>query len=106
MNSPLIVVAAGFVLALAPAPSPADERPGPAALATGGTLLYMDRSDWQQADRAQKTALAADFMRIFCGNPAMPPPDLVACLDEVGVSGALFAPALACVAAGPANIRR
>ena len=72
---------------------------------TAGGLLYMERSNWLKADRAQKTALAADFMRIFCGNPAMPPSDLVVCLDEVSDSGPLFSQALACVASLPQGER-
>jgi hypothetical protein len=84
---------------LAPEPS----RAGAERLASAeapGALLYLDPSGWRQADRAQKTALAADFMRIYCGNPAMPPQDLVACLDQVSDSGSLFAHALSCVATG------
>lgn len=65
-----------------------------------GTLLYLDQSDWRQADRARKMELAADFMRIYCGNPAMPATDLVACLDQVRDAGPLFARALSCVATG------
>ena len=103
MRVPFAVVAVAFVLVLVTAPCRAGDRAEPAApatAATGGTLIYMDRSDWRQADRAQKTALAADFMRVFCGNPAMPPLDLVTCLDEVSDSGPLFARALSCIAAG------
>jgi len=108
MRPRLVVVATAFVLVLVPAQSSAAdgaEPVAPAPAATAGTLLYMDRSDWQQADRARKTALAADFMRIFCGNPAMPPHDLAACLDEVGDSGPLFTHALSCVASLPQGQR-
>jgi hypothetical protein len=103
MRPPRAVVAAAFVLGLGAAQSRAGDRAEPAAPAsagTVGTLLYMDRSDWQRSDHARKIALAADFMRVFCGNPAMPPTDLVICLDGVGDSGPLFARALSCVAAG------
>ena len=70
----------------------------PAAPALAGTLLYLDQSQWRQADRAQKIALAADFMRIYCGNPAMPPSNLVGCLDSGEQTGPIFERALICVA--------
>jgi len=68
------------------------------SVAPAGTLLYLDQSQWRQADRAEKIALAADFMRIFCGNPAMPPSILVGCLDSAEESGSMFEHALICVA--------
>jgi hypothetical protein len=61
-------------------------------------LLYLDQSHWQQAQEAQKIALATDFMRIFCGDPAMPPSVLVGCLDQATGSGPMFERALSCVA--------
>ena len=70
----------------------------PASAAPAGTLLYLDQSRWRQADRAQKLALAADFMRIFCGNPVMPASILVGCLDNVEETGSIFERALSCVA--------
>ncbi len=75
-----------------------------AAPAPAGTLLYLDQSQWRQADRAQKIALAADFMRIFCGNPAMPPSILVGCLDDAEDAGSMFEHALICVATDRARI--
>ena len=63
-----------------------------------GALLYLDQSHWQQAQEAQKVALATDFMRIFCGDPAMPPSVLVGCLDRATGSGSMFERALSCVA--------
>ncbi len=69
-----------------------------AAPASAGTLLYLDQSQWRQAGSAQKIALGADFMRIFCGNPAMPPSTLVNCLDRGEQSGSMFERALICVA--------
>jgi hypothetical protein len=69
------------------------------------TLLYLDQSNWRHADRARRIALAADFMRIYCGNPAMPATDLVACLDQVRDAGPVFARALSCVAAGAPGSR-
>jgi hypothetical protein len=64
-----------------------------------GALLYLDQPRWQQAAEAQKIALATDFMRIFCGDPAMPPSALVGCLDRATGSGPMFERALSCVAA-------
>jgi hypothetical protein len=66
-------------------------------------LLYLDQQGWEQASREAKTALAADFMRVFCGNPAMPPADLVGCLDRSAPAGSLFERAMACVAGVPAS---
>ena len=71
-----------------------------AASEAAGALLYMDQSGWRQADRARRIALATDFMRIYCGNPAMPPLELVTCLDEARDSGLIFERALSCVASG------
>ena len=65
------------------------------------TLLYLDQQGWEQAGREAKSALAADFMRVFCGNPAMPPADLIACLDRSGTPGPMFERALACIADVP-----
>jgi hypothetical protein len=67
------------------------------------TLLYLDQQGWQQARGEAKAALAADFMRVFCGNPAMPAADLVGCLDRSGNDGPVFARALACIATVPAH---
>jgi hypothetical protein len=75
-----------------------------AASAPAGALLYLDQSQWRQADSAQKIALATDFMRIFCGNPAMPPSILVGCLDDAEDAGSMFEHALICVATDRAGI--
>lgn len=72
--------------------------------APAGALLYLDRSRWRQADNAQKIALATDFMRIFCGNPAMPPSILVGCLDRAEEAGSMFEHALICVATDSGKI--
>jgi hypothetical protein len=73
--------------------------------APAAELLYLDQPHWREADRERKVALAIDFMRIFCGNPAMPPSNLVTCLDEAGDSGSIFESALSCVATDPARPR-
>ena len=65
------------------------------------TLLYLDQQGWEQAGREAKAALAADFMRVFCGSPAMPAADLVGCLDRSGNTGPVFERALACIATVP-----
>ena len=71
--------------------------------APAATLLYLDQQGWEQASGEAKAALAADFMRVFCGNPAMPAADLVDCLDRSRDAGPIFARAMACIAAAPAS---
>jgi hypothetical protein len=107
MRLALTILAAGLAIVAASDQSRAGEgveQAAPAASAVpAGTLLYLDQSRWRQADRAQKIALAADFMRIFCGNPAMPASILVGCLDHAEGTGSMFERALSCVALEPAN---
>lgn len=93
----IVLVVAGLIAPL----TSARGNDAPAA-----TLLYLDQQGWGQASREAKAELAADFMRIFCGNPAMPPATLVGCLDRSEGTGAMFARALACVAAVPASQSR
>lgn len=88
MKRALAVLAACLAMASASAQQRAD----------AGTLLYLAPTEWRQADAAQKLTLSADFMRIFCGNPAMPASDLVGCLDRAGETGTMFERALSCVA--------
>lgn len=77
----------------------AGEDPSHAASpAAASTLLYLEQREWSQADGARKVSLAADFMRVFCGDPGMPVPDLVACLDRAEGTEPLFGRALSCVA--------
>jgi hypothetical protein len=71
-------------------------------LAPAATLLYLDQQGWERANGEAKAALAADFMRVFCGNPAMPAADLVGCLDRTG-DGPVFARAMACIATVPGH---
>ena len=101
MRLPLTTLAAAFVL-FAAEQSCAGNADESAAERTSnvppGTLLYLDQTRWQQADRTQKLALATDFMRIFCGDPGMPPSVLVSCLDEARDSASMFERALSCVA--------
>jgi hypothetical protein len=105
MRLPLTTLAMAFVLLFAaekPRAGNADESAaGRTSNVPPGMLLYLDQTRWQQADRTQKIALATDFMRIFCGDPAMPTSVLVACLDEARDSGSMFERALSCVATRP-----
>jgi len=68
---------------------------------TAAKLLYLDQHGWTQASGEVKAALAADFMRVFCRNPAMPAADLVGCLDRADNTGSIFARAMTCVATVP-----
>jgi hypothetical protein len=94
MRLPLTTLAVAFVVLFTAETSRAGDVPP-------GALLYLDQTRWQQADGTQKIALATDFMRIFCGDPAMPPSVLVSCLDEARDSGPMFERALSCVATRP-----
>ena len=97
-----ILVVAIFAIAVPSVSVRAEQITTHATPAT--TLLYLDRSGWELASREERIALAADFMRVFCGNPAMPAADLVRCLDHAGDAGSIFERAMACVAgvaAGP-----
>jgi hypothetical protein len=99
MKSPAIIAVVA-ALAIAPGTGAHAGHDG-AHTAPAATLLYLDQTGWEQASREEKGALAADFMRVFCGNPAMPVANLVGCLDRTGDSGPVFARAMACVATVP-----
>jgi hypothetical protein len=107
MRRPLTACAMALVLFSAAENARADDGAGSAlpknSSAPAAELLYLDQSHWRETDPERKVALAIDFMRIFCGNPAMPPSNLVSCLDEAGDSGSIFERALSCVAADPAR---
>ena len=95
----LLAFAVGLVATLAAAGSGANEGAPRAALpVSANTLLYLGQPEWSQADNARKVAIAADFMRVFCGDPGMPALDLVDCLDRSAGTEALFERALSCVA--------
>jgi hypothetical protein len=68
-----------------------------AAPSAAGSILFMTSQEWRGATAPEKTALAADFMRIFCMQTTMPPSVLADCLDRNSAEGALFESALACV---------
>lgn len=69
---------------------------GQLAAQPAASILFMTPQDWRRASTAEKTALAADFMRLFCLQPTMPPADLAACLDRNPGSDAVFNAALDC----------
>ena len=91
------IIAVVAMLAVAPCTSARADHDTRAA-----TLLYLDRAGWTRASGEAKAALAADFMRVFCGNPAMPATDLVGCLDRTDDAGPLFEHAMACIGTAPA----
>ena len=97
----LLALAVGAMVASAAADSRADGEPRAASPVSAGTLLYLDKPGWSQADGTRKVAIAADFMRVFCGDPNMPPRDLVDCLDRSEGLEPLFERALSCVAGRP-----
>jgi len=99
----IAVISVAAALAMAPHTRAHADHDG-AQAAPAATLLYLDQAGWEQESRETKLALAADFMRVFCGNPAMPAADLVICLDRADSTGSIFARAMACVATVP--IRR
>lgn len=97
----LIAPAAGFVVACTAIEPLAGETPSHAAPpVSAGAMLYLDQSAWSQAEGARKLTIAADFMRVFCGDPGMPAIELVDCLDrgEGTDPDPLFERALSCVA--------
>jgi hypothetical protein len=100
-----VVPVAALALVLASTGARAGPAADPASDPPAGALLYLDQAGWREAAPERKIALAADFMRIYCGNPAMPASSLVVCLDRSADSGPLFAQALSCVAAEAAVVR-
>ena len=95
------IILVATILAIAPCSRVLADQAPPLA-----SLLYLDRQGWTQASSEAKTALATDFMRVFCGNPAMPVADLVGCLDQTDNIGPIFEHALACIGANPARRTR
>jgi hypothetical protein len=103
MRLALTILAAGLAVVSGSGQPRAGDGVEQALALPAGTLLYLDQSHWRQADTTQKLALATDFMRIFCGNSAMPPSILVGCLDGAEDSGSMFERALICVKQEQAN---
>jgi hypothetical protein len=103
MRLALTILATGLAVVSVSGQPRAGDDVEQASVLPASTLLYLDQSHWRQADSAQKLALATDFMRIFCGNPAMPPSNLVGCLDHAEDAGSMFERALICVKQEQAN---
>ena len=74
---------------------------GGLVLAGGGmaqdmSLMFMPTDTWRKLSAVRKTALASDFMRVFCVQQTMPPEALVDCLDKAP-DGEPYERAIACV---------
>ena len=89
---------AGVLLPLLAAP-PAARGATTDTTGRDASLLYLDRSNWEQQSSPHKIALAADFMRIFCTDQTMSPASLADCLDHDMANGAMFERAIACASA-------
>ena len=60
------------------------------------SLMFTTADAWRKLSAPRKTALAADFMRVFCVQQTMPPEALVACLDRAP-DGEPYERAIGCV---------
>ena len=60
------------------------------------SLMFTPTDAWQKLAPARKTALANDFMRVFCTQQTMQPEALVTCLDKAP-DGEPFERAIGCV---------
>ena len=60
------------------------------------SLMFTPTDTWRKLPAARKTALAADFMRVFCVQQTMPPEALVTCLDKTP-DGEPYERAIGCV---------
>ena len=60
------------------------------------SLMFTPADAWQKLSSGRKTALAADFMRVFCTQQTMQPEALVGCLDNTP-DGEPFDRAIGCV---------
>jgi hypothetical protein len=69
---------------------------GPVSAAASSSLLYLTAAEWKRADRATKSVLASDFMRIYCGDIRMSADRFIDCLDDNPGTGIAFPQALAC----------
>lgn len=67
-----------------------------AAAAQDMSLLFTSADAWRKLSLERKTALAADFMRVFCVRQTMEAAALVGCLDKA-TPGDLYDRALDCV---------
>ncbi len=60
------------------------------------SLMFTPADAWQKLSPGRKTALATDFMRVFCTQQSMQPEALVDCLDNTP-DGEPFDRAFGCV---------
>ena len=60
------------------------------------SLMFTSTDGWRKLSAPRKTALATDFMRVFCVQQTMPPEALVACLDKAP-DGEPYERAIGCV---------
>lgn len=67
-----------------------------AARAQDMSLMFTPTDAWRKLSPARKSALAADFMRVFCVQQTMPPEALVSCLDKAP-DGEPYERAIGCV---------
>ena len=58
--------------------------------------MFTPADTWRRLPAPRKTALAADFMRVFCVQQTMPPEALVGCLDKAP-DGEPYERAIGCV---------
>ena len=60
------------------------------------SLMFTTTDAWRKLSTPRKTALASDFMRVFCVQQTMPPEALVTCLDQAP-DGEPYDRAIGCV---------
>mgnify|MGYP006274651699 FL=1 len=60
------------------------------------SLMFTTTDAWRKLSAPRKTALATDFMRVFCVQQTMPPEALVNCLDQAP-DGEPYDRAIGCV---------
>ena len=66
------------------------------------SLMFTTPDVWRKLSPQRKTALATDFMRVFCVQQTMPPEALVGCLDKAP-DGEPYERAIGCVKQLSAN---
>jgi hypothetical protein len=66
------------------------------------SLMFTPAEAWRRLPAQRKTAMAADFMRVFCVQQTMPAEALVGCLDKAP-DGEPYERAIGCVKQLSAN---
>lgn len=79
MTRARIIAIAWFVYAVAAAFSPAEAGQ---QIAPTMPLWYMTAKSWRVANARLRHDAVADYMRLFCGAPAMSQNALIACIDQ------------------------